>query len=842
MIIMWDGTVYSAKLHMVICQTNAGAEHPIYLNGHLVGRTPPEGTTGCECNLFPIDPNHQRTFEIDPSIVLQGANYITVTNSADPYEEWKGSRAQIELVGHITGTTRSEFQLGTDWEDQRLKAAMQLPMEYDSGGATPLLISLPGTGEDRIDGLNRFAIEANEMGWLLASLDMRHIRWSAVYEQVARSPSLAVQRDVLELLEHMRLHFGVDLSKVYVAGFSTGGGSAATVAAKYPDLLAGALDYSGPADYGQWYAERPDLLTKLEFEFGGGPVANFEYPRRSSRWLSRNLQYVPMRIRHSAVGDTDVPFVQSQNLLLSMSSYFDPSLHHKELITHTQGHVDPDSTAKLNDLQFLEFYVSVGNPQELHILTDEGKDYYWLGVSKAETADNDWQGWVAVDVRYDAAADAIWLAAGDGDFAEGKPLTVTLDLNRMGLAATGPFDAEEYDRNTGEFALHTILPEEGILTLSVPRNAQGVVGREYAIYPSIGAGLGYADLRQGRDGYAGTSDTHIVSDQFPSEGPETPHAQELALQLGCDWRRKALVRFDLSPIPQGVVIKGARLTLALLESRSVGIDVDVYEALTSWEPGFATWTLSDEGKPWSAAGAEGVDSDRAADAYHILHDVRSPGLYSLNAKHLVEKWLATPESNRGLVLIGGGSCSSSTRYPLGSAENGDEGLRPQLEVWYMAPMPALTPTPTATTSPTACTLQGSVSLQGRPAPPHESWSIALLVTIGGTTHNVNSSQMGMFTLPDLTAGTFDIGVKNDHTLRKLKTGVTLVAGETRTVDFGKLLEGDANGDNRVNISDFSILAGGFSPAYDARADFNEDGVVSIADFSLLGSNFNMTGE
>lgn len=160
----------------------------------------------------------------------------------------------------------------------------------------------------------------------------------------------------------------------------------------------------------------------------------------------------------------------------------------------------------------------------------------------------------------------------------------------------------------------------------------------------------------------------------------------------------------------------------------------------------------------------------------------------------------------------------------------------------MAPMPALTPTPTATTSPTACTLQGSVSLQGRPAPPHESWSIALLVTIGGTTHNVNSSQMGMFTLPDLTAGTFDIGVKNDHTLRKLKTGVTLVAGETRTVDFGKLLEGDANGDNRVNVSDFSILAGGFSPAYDARADFNEDGVVSIADFSLLGSNFNMTGE
>ena len=160
----------------------------------------------------------------------------------------------------------------------------------------------------------------------------------------------------------------------------------------------------------------------------------------------------------------------------------------------------------------------------------------------------------------------------------------------------------------------------------------------------------------------------------------------------------------------------------------------------------------------------------------------------------------------------------------------------------MAPMPTLTPAPTPTTTPTACTLQGSVSLQGRPAQPHESWSIPLLVTLGGTEYNVNTDQMGVFTLSDLTAGTYDIGVKNDHTLRNVKAGVTLVAGETRTVGFGKLLEGDANGDNRVNISDFSILAGGFSPAYDARADFNEDGVVSIADFSLLGSNFNMIGD
>jgi hypothetical protein len=72
--------------------------------------------------------------------------------------------------------------------------------------------------------------------------------------------------------------------------------------------------------------------------------------------------------------------------------------------------------------------------------------------------------------------------------------------------------------------------------------------------------------------------------------------------------------------------------------------------------------------------------------------------------------------------------------------------------------------------------------------------------------------------------------------------VALVQGETSEVDFGSLPEGDANDDNYVNISDFSILSGGFYPEYDSRSDFNEDGVVNIADFSLLASSFNQRGD
>ncbi|MBK8027195.1 MAG: hypothetical protein IPK19_38850 [Chloroflexi bacterium] len=75
--------------------------------------------------------------------------------------------------------------------------------------------------------------------------------------------------------------------------------------------------------------------------------------------------------------------------------------------------------------------------------------------------------------------------------------------------------------------------------------------------------------------------------------------------------------------------------------------------------------------------------------------------------------------------------------------------------------------------------------------------------------------------------------------------MTLQAG-LNEIDIGTLREGDANDDNIVNISDFSLLASAFGKSegqagFDARADFNEDGVINIADFSLLASNFGQSG-
>jgi hypothetical protein len=141
-----------------------------------------------------------------------------------------------------------------------------------------------------------------------------------------------------------------------------------------------------------------------------------------------------------------------------------------------------------------------------------------------------------------------------------------------------------------------------------------------------------------------------------------------------------------------------------------------------------------------------------------------------------------------------------------------------------------------------CTLQGSVTLQrpGKPA-PDPSWQVPLTVTVGGAVHSATTDTWGQFTLRDLQPGTYDIRVKNPHTLVNLKSGVSLAAG-IQTIHFGTLLEGDANNDNCVNIIDFSVLANGFTPRFDARADLNEDGLVNISDFSLLVLNFGRCGD
>lgn len=156
---------------------------------------------------------------------------------------------------------------------------------------------------------------------------------------------------------------------------------------------------------------------------------------------------------------------------------------------------------------------------------------------------------------------------------------------------------------------------------------------------------------------------------------------------------------------------------------------------------------------------------------------------------------------------------------------------------------------TSTPEPTF-TLTGQVTLQGRPAAPNAAWAVPVQVLIksvasGSNVYsgNANTNTSGAFTINNLSPGSYQVWVKHSHTLATL-TNVTLNGNQT--VAIGTLKEGDADNNNIVNITDFSVMAAAFGTlsgqgGYNAAADFNGDGSVNITDFSLLASNFGQGG-
>ena len=166
--------------------------------------------------------------------------------------------------------------------------------------------------------------------------------------------------------------------------------------------------------------------------------------------------------------------------------------------------------------------------------------------------------------------------------------------------------------------------------------------------------------------------------------------------------------------------------------------------------------------------------------------------------------------------------------------------------------PTYTFTPLPTYTPSEGYLTGIVELE-RPSvtPPHASYIVDLEVTlcVGGTsvgTDQVTTDDSGAFEML-LPAGTYDIVIKNAHTLANRVDAVVIPnGGSTSVIDFGLLREGDANDDNRITSADFYVLKPSYNkalgdPGYDERADYNENDSVTSTDFFLMINNYNQAG-
>ena len=158
------------------------------------------------------------------------------------------------------------------------------------------------------------------------------------------------------------------------------------------------------------------------------------------------------------------------------------------------------------------------------------------------------------------------------------------------------------------------------------------------------------------------------------------------------------------------------------------------------------------------------------------------------------------------------------------------------------------------------TASGVVLRQGVPANPNPGAGTRACtsVTATGTLSlgPVNTDVNGAFQLPNLQIGTYTIRAVYPGYLASDKTGVTIVAGGSPTLNIGTttLRGGDVNGDNAINILDIGSIISKFGrtgvavksasancSVVDEPADINDDGIINISDLAIAAGNWGRTG-
>lgn len=177
-----------------------------------------------------------------------------------------------------------------------------------------------------------------------------------------------------------------------------------------------------------------------------------------------------------------------------------------------------------------------------------------------------------------------------------------------------------------------------------------------------------------------------------------------------------------------------------------------------------------------------------------------------------------------------------------------------------SPIPTLTnaPVPTATINPGPASTDLTVHLQGiTKQAANQNLDIKLyqnsMLKHSFTARSASASSNGFYTVAltlddsnnNITAGNYRMCVKAKSHLQRCVDNIAIQSGQNTiniADDTHKLLSGDVNGDNKLNIFDFSQAGRLYTDlsvpvALGTPEDVNHDGQISIVDLSLIIFNY-----
>jgi hypothetical protein len=168
-------------------------------------------------------------------------------------------------------------------------------------------------------------------------------------------------------------------------------------------------------------------------------------------------------------------------------------------------------------------------------------------------------------------------------------------------------------------------------------------------------------------------------------------------------RRRALIRFDFSPIPAGSQITGVTLRMNMSRGGSALADVSLHRALAPWgegasdaeaeegigapaAPGDATWIhRAFSTTPWTAPGGDFDPLAASTVGVGGVGPATWPSTPLLVAQ--AQSMLDDPSMNFGWLLLGDETSVPPTAKRFDSREHPTMANRPVLEVSYIIPAP-----------------------------------------------------------------------------------------------------------------------------------------------------------
>jgi hypothetical protein len=181
--------------------------------------------------------------------------------------------------------------------------------------------------------------------------------------------------------------------------------------------------------------------------------------------------------------------------------------------------------------------------------------------------------------------------------------------------------------------------------------------------------------RPGAEHMGVTTDTFIESSNVTAT-----HGGEAAIWADATPTLNVLLRFDVSALPATVTVTAVELDIVTTSDSLESGTLDFYEALEPWDPAVATWLVRAGTTAWTDSGASPPGSRGALLLGSVFPNVdNTPYTLPIDTA-TVQRWVALPGSNNGLVAIstsptGAGVMFSSSREP-------NTALRPLLRVRY----------------------------------------------------------------------------------------------------------------------------------------------------------------